>query len=74
MRRRRGQVDGDPPQAEGDERDDPETTGQLQCAYKKQRILRYSSRLSFVYVFISSNLLQYIWLTGEVVMALGLRF
>jgi hypothetical protein len=73
MRRRQGQVDGDPPQAEGDERDDPETTGQPQFAYKKPRISRYSSMLSFVSVFISSNLLQDIWLTGEVVMALGLR-
>ena len=52
MRRRRGQVDGDQtqaegderddPQAEGDERDDPEKTGQPQCAYRKPRISRYS--------------------------------
>ena len=83
MRRQRGQVDGDPPQAEGDkrddpqaegdERDDPKKTGQPLCAYRKPRISRYSSRLSVVYVFISSNLLQDIWLTGEVVIALGLK-
>ena len=69
MRRRRGwEVDGDPPggqaegderddtQAEGDQRDDTETTGQPQ---KEPRTSRYSSKLSFVYVCISSNLLQY---------------